>query len=161
MAAGLPEITMAGTLVADPELRFTPGGAAVASFTVACNERRMDRQSGEWVDGDATFVRCQIWRAPAENLVETATRGMRVVVTGSLKQRSFETREGEKRTVFEVDASEVAMSLKFAVGKMAKAARSGGAPIGGRGSAPANDDPWGSAPPASGSKPLVDDEPPF
>lgn len=103
MAAGDTTITVVGNLTADPELRFIPSGAAVANFTVASTPRMYDRQSGEWKDGDALFLRCNIWREAAENVAETLTRGMRVIVTGRLRQRSFETREGEKRTVVEVD----------------------------------------------------------
>ena len=102
--AGDTTITVVGNLTADPELRFTPSGAAVANFTVASTPRIYDRQSGEWKDGDALFLRCNIWREAAENVAESLTRGSRVIVTGRLKQRSFETREGEKRTVFEVEA---------------------------------------------------------
>lgn len=101
--AGDTTITVVGNLTADPELRFTPSGAAVANFTVASTPRIYDRQSGEWKDGEALFLRCNIWREAAENVAESLTRGARVIVTGRLKQRSFETREGEKRTVVEVD----------------------------------------------------------
>lgn len=156
MAAGLPELTMAGTLVADPELRFTPAGAAVVNFTVACNSRRKNEQTGEWEDADATFLRCTIWRQPAENIAESLIKGDRVMVTGSLKQRSYETRDGEKRTVYEVDASEVGASTKFATVKATRAGRSSAS----RSSrADAGDDPWGSAPPKGA--PVQDEEPPF
>ena len=172
--AGDTTITVVGNLTADPELRFTPSGAAVANFTVASTPRIFDRQSSEWKDGEALFLRCNIWREAAENVAESLTRGSRVIVTGRLKQRSFETREGEKRTVFEVEVEEIGPSLKYATAKVNKANRSGGggggfgggggggsrpAAGGGGGSAPA-EDPWGSAP-ASGSFAGSDDEPPF
>ncbi|GAA2413674.1 MULTISPECIES: single-stranded DNA-binding protein [Mycobacteriaceae] len=168
--AGDTTITVIGNLTADPELRFTPSGAAVANFTVASTPRMFDRQSNEWKDGEALFLRCNIWREAAENVAESLTRGSRVIVTGRLKQRSFETREGEKRTVMEVEVDEIGPSLRYATAKVNKANRSGGGgggfgggggsrqPAGG-GGAPA-DDPWGSAP-ASGSFGGADDEPPF
>ncbi|MDA0252978.1 MAG: single-stranded DNA-binding protein [Actinobacteria bacterium] len=170
--AGDTIITVVGNLTADPELRFTPSGAAVANFTVASTPRIYDRQSGEWKDGEALFLRCSIWREAAENVAESLTRGARVIVSGRLKQRSFETKEGEKRTVMEVEVDEIGPSLKYATAKVNKAGRSGGgsggfgsgAPGGGGGSRPAaaasNEDPWGSAP-ASGSFGGSDDEPPF
>ena len=173
--AGDTTITVVGNLTADPELRFTPAGAAVANFTVASTPRTYDRQSGEWKDGEALFLRCNIWREAAENVAESLTRGSRVIVTGRLKQRSFETREGEKRTVFEVEVDEIGPSLRYATAKVNKASRSGGGGGGfGSGSrqapAPASapaeasggsgEDPWGSAP-ASGSFGGGDDEPPF
>jgi single-strand DNA-binding protein len=167
--AGETVITVVGNLTADPELRFTPSGAAVANFTVASTPRNFDRQSGEWKDGDALFMRCNVWRQAAENVAETLTRGMRVMVSGRLRQRSFETREGEKRTVVELEVDEVGPSLRYATAKVNKVSRggggggfgggSGGGGGGYGGSAPA-DDPWGSAPPA-GSGPVADDEPPF
>jgi single-strand DNA-binding protein len=169
--AGDTTITVVGNLTADPELRFTPSGAAVANFTVASTPRIFDRQSSEWKDGEALFLRCNIWREAAENVAESLTRGSRVIVTGRLKQRSFETREGEKRTVFEVEVEEIGPSLKYATAKVNKANRSGGGgggfgggggsrpAQGGGGNAPA-EDPWGSAP-ASGSFAGNDDEPPF
>ncbi len=175
--AGDTTITVVGNLTADPELRFTPSGAAVANFTVASTPRIYDRQSGEWKDGEALFLRCNIWREAAENVAESLTRGSRVIVTGRLKQRSFETREGEKRTVFEVEVDEIGPSLRYATAKVNKASRSGGSGGSGGGGfgagggsrpAPAQapaasgsgDDPWGSAP-ASGSFGGGDDEPPF
>ena len=170
--AGDTTITVVGNLTADPELRFTPSGAAVANFTVASTPRIYDRQSGEWKDGEALFLRCNIWREAAENVAESLTRGARVIVTGRLKQRSFETREGEKRTVFEVEVDEIGPSLRYATAKVNKASRSGGGGGfsgggggGSRQSAPApsggsGDDPWGSAP-ASGSFGGGDEEPPF
>jgi single-strand DNA-binding protein len=176
VAAGDTTITVVGNLTADPELRFTPSGAAVANFTVASTPRIYDRQSGEWKDGEALFLRCNIWREAAENVAESLTRGSRVIVTGRLKQRTFETREGEKRTVVEVEVDEIGPSLKYATAKVNKASRSGGGGGGfgggsgggggGGGSRPAAgggapaEDPWGSAP-ASGSFGGNDDEPPF
>jgi len=164
--AGDTIITVVGNLTADPELRFTPSGAAVANFTVASTPRIYDRQTGEWKDGEALFLRCNIWREAAENVAESLTRGARVIVQGRLKQRSFETREGEKRTVVELEVDEIGPSLRYATAKVNKATRSGsggggfgsGAPRGGE-PKPA-DDPWGSAP-ATGSFSGADDEPPF
>ena len=121
-----PIITVVGNLTADPELRFTPSGAAVANFTVASTPRIFDRQSNEWKDGDALFMRCSIWREAAENVAESLTRGSRVVVQGRLKQRSYETREGEKRTVVELEVDEIGPSLRYATAKVNKASRSGG-----------------------------------
>ncbi|RCW47075.1 single-strand binding protein [Halopolyspora algeriensis] len=155
--AGETVITVVGNLTADPELRFTPSGAAVANFTVASTPRFFDRQSGEWKDGEALFMRCNIWRQAAENVAETLTRGMRVVVQGRLRQRSFETKEGEKRTVVEMEADEVGPSLRYATAKVNKVSRGGGGSAGGA-AAPAND-PWGSAPPAGSGG--FSDEPPF
>ncbi|CAJ1506420.1 single-stranded DNA-binding protein [[Mycobacterium] kokjensenii] len=169
MAVGDTTITVVGNLTADPDLRFTPSGAAVANFTVASTPRVFDRQSGEWKDGDALFLRCNIWREAAENVAESLTRGSRVIVTGRLKQRSFETREGEKRTVYEVEVDEVGPSLRYATAKINKVSRGGGGGgFGGGGgmsapaapSGPPAEDPWGSAP-ASGSFGGADDEPPF
>ncbi|HEY0637980.1 MAG TPA: single-stranded DNA-binding protein [Pseudonocardiaceae bacterium] len=159
--AGETTITVIGNLTADPELRFTPSGAAVASFTVASTPRTFDRQTGEWKDGEALFLRCNIWRQAAENVAESLTRGSRVLVSGRLRQRSFETREGEKRTVVELEVDEVGPSLRYATAKVNKVNRgSGGGGGGGYGSSGPADDPWGSASPA-GSGPSVDDEPPF
>src|ERR1700742_3499344 len=124
--AGDTVITVIGNLTADPELRFTPSGAAVANFTVASTPRTFDRQSGEWKDGEALFMRCNIWRQSAENVAESLTRGARVIVSGRLKQRSFETREGEKRTVVEVEVDEIGPSLRYATAKVNKSSRSGG-----------------------------------
>ena len=124
--AGDTTITVVGNLTADPELRFTPSGAAVANFTVASTPRIFDRQSSEWKDGEALFLRCNIWREAAENVAESLTRGSRVIVTGRLKQRSFETREGEKRTVFEVEVDEVGPALRNATAKVTKTASGGG-----------------------------------
>jgi single-strand DNA-binding protein len=167
--AGDTVITVVGNLTDDPELRFTATGAAVANFTVASTPRFFDKQNNEWKDGDALFLRCSIWRQAAENVAESLQRGARVVVQGRLKQRSYETREGEKRTVYELDVEEVGPSLKYATAKVTKVSRSsgsggsggfggssnqgsGGAPSGGN--APA-DDPWATAAPATS------DEPPF
>jgi single-strand DNA-binding protein len=172
--AGDTVITVIGNLTADPELRFTPSGAAVANFTVASTPRMFDRQTNEWKDGEALFLRCNIWREAAENVAESLTRGSRVIVSGRLKQRSFETREGEKRTVVELEVDEIGPSLKYATAKVNKASRSGGGGggFGGGGGASrqpadqssggsaASEDPWGSAP-ASGSFAGGDDEPPF
>lgn len=162
--AGDTTITIIGNLTADPELRFTPSGAAVANFTVASTPRIYDRQSGEWKDGEALFLRCNIWREAAENVAESLTRGSRVIVSGRLKQRSFETREGEKRTVFEVEVDEIGPSLRYATAKVNKVSRGGGGGGFGASSRPAADkpadDPWGSAP-AAGSLGGTDDEPPF
>ena len=124
--AGETIITLVGNLTADPELRFTPSGAAVANFTVASTPRTFDRQTSEWKDGDAMFLNCSVWRQAAENVAESLTKGMRVVVQGRLKSRSYETREGERRTVFEVEVDEVGPSLKYATAKVNKASRSGG-----------------------------------
>ena len=173
--AGDTVITVIGNLTADPELRFTPSGAAVANFTVASTPRTFDRQTNEWKDGEALVLRCNIWREAAENVAESLTRGARVVVTGRLKQRSFETREGEKRTVVALEVDEIGPSLRYATAKVNKASRSGGGGGGGGfgggggggnsgGSRGAEqqpkDDPWGSAP-ASGSFNGADEEPPF
>jgi single-strand DNA-binding protein len=165
--AGDTIITVVGNLTADPELRFTPSGAAVANFTVASTPRQFDRQSGEWKDGEALFMRCNIWRQAAENVAETLTRGSRVIVSGRLKQRSYETREGEKRTVVELEVEEVGPSLKYATAKVNKVSRgSGGGGFGGGGGGGSaggpSDDPWGSAPAAgSGGGGGSDEEPPF
>jgi single-strand DNA-binding protein len=166
--AGETVITVIGNLTADPELRFTPSGAAVANFTVASTPRTFDRQSGEWKDGEALFLRCNIWRQAAENTAESLTRGMRVIVSGRLRQRSFETREGEKRTVMEMEVDEVGPSLRYATAKVNKATRQGGASgSGGYGASgsfgPASDDPWSSAPQVGSGNGAggYDDEPPF
>ena len=124
--AGDTVITVVGNLVDDPELRFTPSGAAVANFRIASTPRTFDRQTNEWKDGDALFLSCSVWRQAAENVAESLQRGMRVVVQGRLKQRSYETREGEKRTVVELEVDEVGPSLAFATAKVTRASRSGG-----------------------------------
>ena len=113
MSAGDTPITLIGNLTADPELRFTPSGAAVSDFTVASTPRVFNKETNDWKDGDTLFLRCSIWRQAAENVAESLRKGDRVIVTGALKQRSYETTEGEKRTVFEVNAEEVGRSLKF------------------------------------------------
>ena len=166
--AGETVITVVGNLTADPELRFTPSGAAVASFTVASTPRTLDKSTNEWKDGEALFLRCSIWRQAAENVAESLTRGMRVVVQGRLQQRSYETREGEKRTVIEMQVDEVGPSLKYATAKVNRTQRGssgGGYGSGGSGgqdsgsggfSGGSDNDPWSSAGPAASS-----DEPPF
>lgn len=126
MAQGDTPITVVGNLVADPELRYTPSGSAVANFRVASTPRRFDSQSNQWVDGEALFLQCNIWRQAAENVANSLTKGDRVIVNGRLRQRSFETREGEKRTVFEVEADEVGPSLKYATAQVTKTPRQGG-----------------------------------
>jgi len=150
--AGDTTITVIGNLTDDPELRFTPSGAAVAKFRVASTPRFMDRQTNEWKDGEPLFLACTVWRQAAENVAESLQRGARVIVSGRLKQRSYETREGEKRTVVELEVDEIGPSLRYATAKVNKVSRGsgGGGYGGGSGSAPA-DDPWGSAPPAGSS----------
>jgi single-strand DNA-binding protein len=160
--AGETTITVIGNLVDDPELRFTPSGAPVANFRIASTPRTFDRQSNEWKDGDTLFLSCAVWRQAAENVAESLQRGMRVIVQGRLKSRQYETREGEKRTVFEIDVEEVGPSLRSASAKVTKTTRSGGgggysgggggggySGGGGNQSAPA-DDPWASAAPSQG-----------
>ena len=142
--AGETPITVVGNLTADPELRFTPSGAAVANFTVASTPRTFDRQTNEWKDQETLFLNCSVWRQAAENAAESLTRGMRVIVQGRLKARSYETREGEKRTVFEIDVEEVGPSLKMATAKVQKTSRSGG------GQGFGGDDPWASNQGAAG-----------
>ncbi len=167
MAAGDTQITLIGNLVNDPELRFTPSGAAVAKFTVASTPRYMDRTTNEWKDGDTLFLQCQIWRQAAENVAESLTRGMRVMVSGRLKQRSYETKEGEKRTVFEVEVDEVGPSLRNATAKVTKTTRQAGSgaavgtPAGG--AATSSDDPWASTNSVGGgwTSTTADDQPPF
>ncbi|MFV0451810.1 MAG: single-stranded DNA-binding protein [Propioniciclava sp.] len=169
--AGETIITLVGNLTADPELRFTPSGAPVANFTVASTPRTFDRATGEWKDGDAMFINCSVWRQAAENVAESLTKGMRVVVQGRLKSRSYETREGERRTVFEIDVDEIGPSLRYATARVTRSSGGGGgggynqggsggdwgssnnqgAQGGGQGRQPQND-PWASA---------QSDEPPF
>lgn len=157
--AGDTIITVIGNLTGDPELRFTQSGAAVANFTVASTPRTFDRQANEWKDGDTLFLRCSIWREAAENVAESLTKGMRVIVQGRLVQRSYETREGEKRTVYEMQADEVGPSLRYASAKVTRAQRSGGGGFGGGGvgaQVPAGDvpaDPWATSAPV--------EQPPF
>ncbi len=155
--AGDTVITIIGNLTADPELRFTPSGAAVANFTVASTPRQFDRQSNEWKDGETLFMRCSIWRDAAENVAESLHRGTRVVVSGRLKSRSYETKEGEKRTVVELEVDEVGPSLRYASAKVTKAERggSGGGGFGGGGGGQQQNDPWatgGSAPQQGGGQ---------
>jgi single-strand DNA-binding protein len=172
MAAGDTQITIAGNLVDDPELRFTPSGQPVAKFRVASTPRFRDNQTGEWKDGDSLFLTCNVWRQAAENAAESLTRGMRVIVSGRLRQRSYETKEGEKRTVYEVEVDDVGPSLRNASAKVNRASRNGsgggqrdqGGPGarpsgGGQGGGPgggSDTDPWASD--GGGS---YTDEPPF
>jgi len=176
MAAGDTQITIVGNLVGDPELRYTSTGQAVATFRVASTPRFMDRATNEWKDGDSLFLSCNVWRQAAENVAESLQRGMRVIVSGRLRQRSYETREGEKRTVYEVEVDEVGPSLRNASAKVTKSSRSGGGGgyggpagpsgsggqggqggYGGGGGRPA-DDPWAAEP---GGDSGFSDEPPF
>ena len=126
MAQGDTPITIVGNLVADPELRFTPSGAAVANFRIASTPRTFNRETNQWEDGEALFLTCNVWRQAAENVAESLSKGMRVVVTGRLKQRSYETKEGEQRTVFEVEVDEVGPSLKYATASVNRNPREGG-----------------------------------
>jgi len=170
--AGDTTITLIGNLTDDPELRFTPSGAAVAKFRVASTPRYLDRQSGEWKDGEPLFLSCNVWRQAAEHVAESLQRGMRVIVSGRLRQRSYETREGEKRTVFELEVDEIGPSLRYATAKVQKMSRSSGGGGFGASGGPA-DDPWASATPAppsgqsaaagaaSGGAGGFGDEPPF
>jgi single-strand DNA-binding protein len=173
MAAGDTTITIIGNLVGDPELRYTPTGQAVATFRVASTPRFMDRTTNEWKDGDSLFLSCNVWRQAAENVAESLQRGMRVIVSGRLRQRSYETKEGEKRTVYEVEVDEVGPSLRNASAKVTRSQRSGaggggGGGFGGQGSGQggygggaagrANDDPWASD---AGGDTGFSDEPPF
>jgi single-strand DNA-binding protein len=159
MAAGDIAVTVVGNLTNDPELRFTPSGAAVASFTVASSSRVLDKTTNEWKDGETVFMRCSVWRQYAENVAESLTKGTRVIVSGRLKQRSYETREGEKRQVMELEVEDVGPALRYATAKVTRTQSQGGGFAGGNGggggaSAPA-DDPWASSPGAGF------DEPPF
>ncbi len=172
MAAGDTVITLVGNLVDDPELRFTPSGAAVAKFRVASTPRYLDKATNEWKDGESLFLSCNVWRQAAENVAESLQRGMRVIVQGRLKQRSYETREGEKRTVFEVEVDEVGPSLRNATAKVNRTTRGGGGFGGGQGGGfgtgggqgggfggGPSDDPWATPAPAGGGE--FSDEPPF
>ncbi|SEK71490.1 single-stranded DNA-binding protein [Streptacidiphilus jiangxiensis] len=172
--AGETVITLVGNLVDDPELRFTPSGAAVAKFRIASTPRTFDRQTNEWKDGESLFLTCNVWRQPAENVAESLQRGMRVIVQGRLRQRSYETKEGEKRTVFEVEVDEVGPSLRSATAKVTRAQRSGGpggsfgggqqggsgysgggqqgGGWGGGSQSGPSDDPWASSAPAGGGQ---------
>jgi single-strand DNA-binding protein len=171
MAAGDTAITIAGNLVDDPELRFTPAGQPVAKFRVASTPRYLDKNTNEWKDGDSLFLTCNVWRQAAENVAESLTRGMRVIVSGRLRQRSYETKEGEKRTVYEIEVDDVGPSLRNASAKVNKVARSGGdgggqggsgggqggrSSGGGQGGSGQDPDPW-----ASDSGGNYSDEPPF
>jgi len=169
MAAGDTTITIIGNLVGDPELRYTPTGQAVATFRVASTPRYMDRATNEWKDGDSLFLSCNVWRQAAENVAESLTRGMRVIVSGRLRQRSYETKEGEKRTVYEVEVDEVGPSLRNASAKVTRSSRSGGGDGGfggqrggqggyGGGAGGRSDDPWASD---GGGDNGFSDEPPF
>lgn len=172
--AGDTVITVVGNLTGDPELRFTPSGAAVANFTIASTPRQFDRQSNEWKDGDTLFMRCSIWREAAENVAESLTKGMRVIAQGRLVQRSYETREGEKRTVVELQVEEVGPSLKYASAKVTRAQRSGGGGGGGFGGGNGyssggnqgggggfDNDPWATSGPSASGGGSFNDEPPF
>ena len=149
------QMTLVGNLVEDPELRFTPSGQPVAKFRAASTPRYLDKSTNEWKDGDSLFLTCTVWRQAAENVAESLQRGMRVIVTGRLKQRSYETKEGEKRTVYELEVDEVGPSLKSASAKVTKATRTSGAPTGQQASGKGSD-PWASEGPGGYS-----DEPPF
>ncbi|MET0415806.1 MAG: single-stranded DNA-binding protein [Actinoplanes sp.] len=160
-------ITVVGNLTDAPELRFTPGGQAVAKFRIASTPRTLDKQSGEWKDGEPLFLACNIWRDAAEHVAESLQRGARVIVQGRLRQRSYETKEGEKRTVYELEVDEIGPSLRYATAKVQRMQRSGGKP-GGQQPAQSGDDPWASqgGQPDRGfggqqQKPSFDDEPPF
>jgi len=168
MAAGDTQITIAGNLVDDPELRFTPSGQPVANFRVASTPRLRDNASGEWKDGDSLFLTCNVWRQAAENVAESLQRGMRVIVSGRLRQRSYETKEGEKRTVYEVEVDDVGPSLRNASAKVNRATRNGSGNGQGGGGAgggrPASGPPQqagGSDPWASDNASGYSDEPPF
>ena len=179
MAAGDTQITIAGNLVDDPELRFTPAGQPVARFRVASTPRFRDNSTGEWKDGDSLFLTCNVWRQAAENVAESLTRGMRVIVSGRLRQRSYETKEGEKRTVYEVEVDDVGPSLRNASAKVNRVARSGagdggygggqrssggrssGGGQGGGYSGGGEPDPWASDSSSSSSSGGYSDEPPF
>ncbi|HEX5522948.1 MAG TPA: single-stranded DNA-binding protein [Pedococcus sp.] len=162
--AGDTVITIIGNITGDPELRFTPSGAAVANFTVASTPRAFDRQSNEWKDGETLFMRCSVWRDAAENVAESLQRGTRVIVSGRLKSRSYETKEGEKRTVIEMEVDEVGPSLRYATAKVNKTQRGGGggaglgAPGGGGqqggwGGGQQQEDPWATGPSGGAAQP--------
>ncbi len=172
--AGETVITVIGNLTDDPELKFTPSGAAVANFTVASTPRTFDRQTNEWKDGDALFIRCAAWRQLAENCAESLQKGQRVIVTGALKIRNYERQDGSKGTSVEINVDEIGPSLRYATAKVTKANRSGGGDFGGGnagGGAPAADsNPWSTQPPAPsapqsggawGGNAGTTDEPPF
>lgn len=157
MAAGDIVVTVVGNLTNDPELRFTPSGAAVASFTIASNSRYLDKTTNEWKDGEPVYMRCSVWRQYAENVAESLTKGTRVIAQGRLKQRSYETREGEKRTVIEMEVDDVGPALRNATAKVNRVQRDGGGFGGGSAASGPSDDPWASGP--SGGAGF--DEPPF
>ena len=164
MAAGDTTITMIGNLVDDPELRFTPSGAAVAKFRVASTPRYLDKATNEWKDGESLFLQCQIWRQAAENVAESLTKGMRVILSGRLKQRSYETKEGEKRTVFEVEVDEVGPSLRNATAKVTRTQRAAGGAAAPAAADTFGDDPGAAAstsPAGGGWGTSTTDEPPF
>jgi single-strand DNA-binding protein len=175
MAAGDVTITVIGNLTDDPELRFTPSGAAVAKFRVASTPRFMDKTTNEWKDGEPLFLTCNVWRQAAENVAESLQRGARVIVSGRLRQRSYETKEGEKRTVMELEVDEIGPSLRYATAKVQKMSRSSGGGFGSSsgggnsgGGGYGADDPWATATPApagggggGGRGGNFDDEPPF
>jgi len=152
MAADDTQLTIVGNLVDDPQIRYTPTGNAVANFRVASTPRYLDKTTNEWRDADSLFLTCNVWRQAAENVTESLQRGMRVIVSGRLRQRSYETREGEKRTVYEIEVDEVGPSLRNASAKVTKAARRSGPPSPG----PAGDDPWAAEAGSDGPG-----EPPF
>jgi single-strand DNA-binding protein len=162
--AGDTQITIIGNLVDDPQLRYTPTGQAVASFRVASTPRFLDRTTNEWKDADSLFLSCNVWRQAAENVAESLQRGMRVIVSGRLRQRSYETKEGEKRTVYEIEVDEVGPSLRNASAKVVRSSRATGGQGAtgsqggyGSGAGRGSDDPWSSEPADSG----FSDEPPF
>lgn len=157
MAAGDVVVTIVGNLTNDPELRFTPSGAAVASFTVASTPRVLDKATNEWKDGEPVYMRCSVWRQYAENVAESLTKGTRVIVTGRLKQRSYETREGEKRSVMELEVDDVGPALRYATAKVNRVQRGGGGYGEGGGAGAPADDPWASGPVGGAGF----DEPPF
>ena len=175
--AGETTITVIGNLTADPELRFTPNGAAVANFTVASTPRTFDRQTNEWRDGDSMFINCSVWRQYAENVAESLSKGTRVIVSGRLKSRSYETREGEKRTVFEIDVDEVGPALRYATAKVTRTQGGGGGGGNWQGNQGGNtggggggqqSDPWSSSGASGGNRGGNDpwqqsqpEEPPF
>jgi len=159
MAQGDINLTIVGNITNDPELRFTPSGAAVASFTVASNSRYLDKTTNEWKDGEPVFMRCSVWRQYAENVAESLTRGTRVIVTGRLKQRSYDNRDGQKVTVMEMEVDDVGPALRTATAKVTKVARAGGGGFGGDGGGfggnsggGGNDDPWASQSGGGGSQ---------
>ena len=159
MAQGDVQVTFIGNLTSDPELRFTPSGAAVASFTVASTPRTFDSKTNEWKDGETVFLRCSVWRQYAENVAESLTKGTRVIVVGKLKQRSYEDKEGVKRTSIEVDVEDIGPALRTATAKVTKTSGGGSNAGAARSDAGATSDPWGAAP--AGTWSGGSDEPPF